>query len=233
MIRKKLLILILALAAFGLGLVATLRSETPGSGFASKLAPQFFAGFSGDAEALDNALKTAGDAIAANPEDADATVWHGAGLFFQCGQAFRGGDMETGMDLYRRALAEMDKAVELEPDNIGVRSLRGGFLLQATPHMEGNPNTGQLVELALSDYEHIYQLQKSSLDKLSTHGRGELLFGIANANHQLGRDAKAKEWFQRISDEMKDTFYQKRADIFLKTGSLTAEQSACEGCHSN
>jgi tetratricopeptide (TPR) repeat protein len=231
MIRKKLLILILAVAAFALGLVASLKSETPGSGFDSKLRDEFFAGFAGDSKSLDSAMKRAEDALAANSKDADAMVWHGTGVFFKAGQAFQGGDMETGMDLYRKGLSEMDKAVQVEPDNIGVRSLRGGMLLQATLHMEGNPETGQLVELALSDYEHLYQLQQSGLEKLSTHARGELLFGIADSNHRLGKDAKAKEWFQRISAEMKGSSYQKRADIFLQTGSLTVEQSTCEGCH--
>jgi hypothetical protein len=231
MIRKKLLILILAIAAFALGLVASLRSETTGSGFDSKLSGEFLAGFGGDAKSLDSAMKHADEALAGNSKDADAMVWHGAGVFFRAGQAFQAGDMETGMDLYRKGLAEMGNAVDLEPDNIGVRALRGGLLLQATLHMEGNPETGQLVELALSDYEHLYGLQKSHLDSLPTHGRGELLFGIADANHRLGNDAKAKEWFQRVSSEVKGSSYQTRADIFLKTGSLTVEQSTCGGCH--
>ena len=231
MIRKKLLILILAVAAFALGLVASLRSETTGSGFESKLSGEFLAGFAGDAKSLDSGMKRAEEALTANSKDADAMAWHGVGVFFRAGQAFQAGDMETGMDLYRKGLAEMDKAVQLEPDNTGVRSLRGGFLLQATLHMEGNPETGQLLELGLSDYEHLYALQKSSLASLPVHGRGELLFGIADANRRMGNDAKAKEWFQRVSSEVKDSSYQKRADIFLQTGSLTVEQSTCGGCH--
>jgi hypothetical protein len=232
MVRKRLLIILIAIAAFALGLVASLRSEdTKGTGFNSELRDLYFAAFTGGAAAMETANKRAGERLAANPKDADAMVWHGVGVFFSAGQAFQKGDMEAGMDLYRKGLDEMARAVELEPDNNGVRSVRGGILMQATLHMEGNPETGQLIDTALSDYEHVYEAQKSSLDKLGTHARGELLFGLADGNRRAGNTEKAREWFKRVSAEMKDTPYQKRADTYLQTGNLSVEESACQGCH--
>jgi len=233
MARKRLLMLILAIAAFALGLVASLRSESPtnGSGFNSELRDLYFAAFNGDTKAMETANKRAAERLAANPKDADAIVWHGAGAFFSCGQAFQAGDMETGMDLYRKGLDEMARAVELDPGNAGVRGVRGAILMQATLHMEGNPETGQLIETALSDYERLYDEQKSTLDKLDTHSRGELLFGIADGNRRLGNTEKAREWFKRIASEMKGTPYQTRADTYLQTGTLSVEESSCQGCH--
>ncbi len=233
MSRKKLLIVIVALAAFAVGLVASLRSETPAppSGFKSELSGLYVAAMGGDAGSMQAANKRAAERLAANPKDADAMVWHGAGVLFSCGQAFQAGDMETGMDLYRKGLDEMARAVELEPDNTGVRSVRGAILMQATLHMEGNPETGELVGTALSDYQRIYDAQKDSLDKLDSHSRGELLFGLADGNRRAGSEAKAREWFQRVSSEMKGTPYQTRAETYLKTGTLSTEEATCQGCH--
>src|SRR5215472_12470470 len=151
MARKRLLMLIIAIAAFALGLVASLRSEGPanGSGFNSELRDLYFAAFNGDAKAMETANKRAAERLAANPKDADAMEWHGVGVFFSAGQAFRTGDMDTGMDLYRKGLDEMARAVEIDPNNEAVRSVRGGILMQATLHMDGNPETGQLIDTAL------------------------------------------------------------------------------------
>jgi len=104
-------------------------------------------------------------------------------------------------------------------------------LMQATLHMDGNPETGQLIDTALSDYEHLYEARKSTLDKMDTHARGELLFGLADGNRRAGNEAKAREWFKRVSSEMKGTPYQKRADSYLQTGTLSVEESGCQGCH--
>ncbi len=233
MARKRLLVVIGAIAAFALGLIASLRSETAGTafGFRSELRDPYFAAFNGDTRAMETANKRAGERLAANPKDADALVWHGAGVFFTAGKAFQTGDMNTGMDLYRKGLDEMARAVELEPENAGVRSVRGAILMQATLHMEGNPETGQLVQTALSDYERIYDLQESTLDKLDEHSRGELLFGVADGNRRLGNEETAREWFRRVASEMKGTPYQKRAEKFLQTGSLSTEEASCQGCH--
>jgi hypothetical protein len=225
--------LIIAIAAFALGLVASLRSESPanGSGFNSELRDLYFSAFNGDSKAMETANKRAAERLAANPKDADAMVWHGVGVFFSAGHAFQTGDMDTGMDLYRKGLDEMARAVALDPDNDAVRSVRGAILMQATLHMEGNPETGQLIDTALSDYEHLYEARKATLDKMDTHARGELLFGLADGNRRAGNEAKAREWFQRISSEMKGTAYQKRADTYLQTGTLSVEESSCQGCH--
>ena len=228
--KRNLLYVVLALAAFALGFVVTLKSATP-ERFDRKVQQDFFAGFTGDKEAFERAMKNCEQALAADPKNAEAMVWHGVGVFYSSGQLFRDGDRTGGMELYSKALAEMKHAVEIEPDNVAVRSARGLILLQSTLYMEGNPEKDQLLKLVLEDFEHIYQLQEPAIGKLGAHSRGELLFGIADAHYRLGNQAKAKEWFERISRDMPDTGYQKRAAEWLKTGSLPMEQERCASCH--
>ena len=68
--------------------------------------------------------------LAATPDHAEALVWHGGGLVFLAGQAFQRGDTATGMERFGKGLGEMNKAVELAPDRVGVRVPRGATLLE-------------------------------------------------------------------------------------------------------
>ena len=111
-------------------------------------------------------------ALADNPKHAEALVWHGSGLAFQAGAAFRTGDAQTGGGLWTRGMEEMDRAVSLEPDNVGVRIPRGALLLQATRFMQPDM-TRPLIEKAVGDYEHVLELQSSGLRdaRRSSEGR--------------------------------------------------------------
>ena len=55
----------------------------------------FFAGFRGDAARLERGMKRCEEALAADPNHADALVWHGAGLMFLAGEAGARRDFQT------------------------------------------------------------------------------------------------------------------------------------------
>src|ERR1700733_13032106 len=57
--------------------------------FDFKVRNYFFAGFAGDAASLEKGMKICEDSIAVDPKNAQALVWHGAGLFYASGQAFQ------------------------------------------------------------------------------------------------------------------------------------------------
>ena len=95
----------------------------------------FFTGFGGDAAALERGMKACEQVLAQNPKHAEALVWHGGGLFYMSGQLFRKGDMSKGMELYERGLTEMNDAVALAPENVGVLIPRGATLLTASRTM--------------------------------------------------------------------------------------------------
>src|ERR1700730_1467701 len=101
---------VLALAAVALFLNAAER-------FDYLVRADFFAGMAGDAAAMDRAMKVCEDALAKNPKHAEAMVWHGGGLVFKAGQAFRTGNVERGVPLWTSGLKEMADAVALAPDN--------------------------------------------------------------------------------------------------------------------
>jgi hypothetical protein len=79
-----------------------------------------FRGFEGDIEAFDRAMALCEKRLAANPYDAEALVWHGAGLLARAGAAFQAGGRDKPMQMIAQAMAEMAKAVELKPNDIAV-----------------------------------------------------------------------------------------------------------------
>src|SRR5947209_9157719 len=89
--------------------------------FDLKVRNYFFAGFAGNAESLETGMWMCEEALAADPKNSEALVWHGSGLYFQAGQAFQKGDQQGGFELFQRGVKQMDEAVALAPDTIGVR----------------------------------------------------------------------------------------------------------------
>jgi hypothetical protein len=216
----------MTIQTFLLGATALLAAER----FDHVVRNDFFAGFGGNSEALERGLAKTTSVLADDPKHAEAMVWHGAGLFFQAGQAFRTGDQQKGMELFNKGVGMMDAAVALAPRNVGVRVPRGAVLLQASLMMP-EQIAKSLIEKGLSDYLATYEMQKGDLDAIGEHPKGELLFGIADAHRRLGNNDSASEFFAMIVKAMPGTNYAKRADLWMTTKTLTPAQVRCVGCH--
>src|SRR5262245_16736820 len=189
-----------------------------------------FAGLAGDRARFDKAMKLCEETLAKNPKHAEAMVWHGGGVFTRAGWAFRAGDMRKGGELWRKGLDEMNAAVALEPDNIGVLIPRAAVLLEASKHVPMAAAARELLETAVNDYEKVLRLQQSYFDKLSTHARGELLSALGSGWYRLGDMNKAEHYFKRLAKEGAGTPYAEKAQFWLEKKALSQNQS-CSGCH--
>ena len=213
------------------GLIAAAGFLMSQERFDYKVRNYFFAGFAGDTASLEKAMKLCEQSLSADPKNAEALVWHGSGLFYQSGQAFQKGDMQSGMQLWQRGIKEMDDAVAMAPDNLGVRIPRGAVLLTATHYISDPERTRPLIERGISDFERAYEVQGPTLGQMGTHPRGELLIGLAEGYSRLGKQELAQQWFERIQKDMQGTPYEKSANTWLETNKLTAAQAGCIGCH--
>jgi hypothetical protein len=196
--------------------------------FDLKVRNYFFAGFAGSPESLQKGMALSEEALAADPKNAEALVWHGAGVYYQAGQAFRNNDSEKGMQLAQQGMKEMDDAVALAPDQVGVRIPRGAVLLTASHYMPSPEMARPLVERGISDFERSYQLQADRLDKLGTHPRGELLIGLADGYFRLGNEEKARFYYEKIQTDLPDTPYARKAASWMENKTT---QTGCVGCH--
>jgi tetratricopeptide (TPR) repeat protein len=216
-----------------LGLILGTPSTRAQTRFDHVVRNDFFAGMLGNREALERAMQKCEEVLKENPNHAEAMVWHGAGVFFHAGREFQQGNREKGMELYTKGLGEMDKAVEIAPDHIGVRIPRGAALMSAARAMpEQNPVRRGLLERSLADHQRAFDLQKNELDQLGTHPLGELLFALADVNSRLGDTAKADQYYEMILAKLKDSPYAKRAAMWKETRQpLPLAQTNCIGCH--
>lgn len=192
----------------------------------------FFAGMAGDQARFDRAMKVCEDALAKNPNHAEALVWHGGGLVWLAGLAFQKADLRKGAELWDCGLQEMDRAVELQPANVGVLIPRGAVLLPASRFVRDAAVQRTLLEKAVGDYEKVLEIQKPYFGRLSSHARSELLFGLAEGSARLGNPDKARAYFQRIVNECKDSLREKQATAWLEKGVIpNTDAMNCSGCH--
>ncbi|MBL8233511.1 MAG: hypothetical protein JNL98_33755 [Bryobacterales bacterium] len=216
--------------AFGISFTASILNGQ-NDRFDHKVRNDFFAGFGGDREAFARGMKAAAETIAANPNHAEALVWHGGGLYFQAGAAFQRGDSAKGMELYQKGMAQMNRAVEIAPDNIGVRIPRAAILLAATSFQQMDERVEGEIRSAIADYLRAYDLQKAQFSSLGEHPLGELLKGLGDGYSRLGEKDKAKVYFDQIEELLPKSEYAKRAASWKKNGTLTMEERQCYGCH--
>jgi len=191
----------------------------------------FFAGMAGDEARLQEAKTLCEETLASNPKHPEALVWHGSILLFEAGRAFQKGDFSNGGQLFRRAIQEMNDAVALAPDNPGVLIPRAAVLLEGTRTMA--PDMAKpLIESAVANYEHVLEIQKTDWPTLGDHGKGELLFGLAEGEARLGRQDKAREYFERLLKDAPTSGQAPRAKAWLDTGTVPkASGLGCAGCH--
>ena len=199
--------------------------------FDLKVREDFFVGFAGNRAALDRGMQSCEEALASDPKNAEALVWHGAGLFFLSGQSFQKGDPNKGMELYSRGLKEMDDAVTLSPDHVGVLIPRGAGLLAATRAMPPGDPARKLLAQGLADFEKVYEIQKPYFDKLSGHARGELLMGLAEGYLRAGNEPKAREYFEKLAAVGPASGHDADVKVWRETGKLDPKGVRCAGCH--
>jgi hypothetical protein len=203
----------------------------PGERFDFAVRADFFAGFQGDRARFERAMRRCEEELAKNPDHAEALVWRGSGLMTLSGAAFQGGDVQKGMELWQRAVTDMNRAVSLAPDDVAVRIPRGATLFEASryaPPAQGAP----LLTLALEDYGHALRLQEQSGDfqRLSSHAKGELLFGLADGWARAGDQQKARDFFTRLTTDASDSGRAPYAKAWLE-GKPPSSPGTCSGCH--
>ena len=219
-----------SVVGLGLGLVV-LGLAAAQERFDMRVRNDFFAGFAGNQEALDRAMKLCEEEHASNPGNAAALVWHGSGVFVQSRTYFRAGDPAKGGEFWQRGLGEMDKAVAMAPDDLGVRIPRGAVLLTASRALPDADRARPLIEKGVADFEHALEMQKSYFDTLGTHPRGELLIGLADGYARLGKDDQATAYFERIRAALPGSAYAASAEKWLATKTLAPREAGCLGCH--
>jgi hypothetical protein len=191
-----------------------------------------FAGMAGDTTAFDRAMKACDVALAADPKNAVALVWHATGMYFRSSLAFRSGDVAGGNSLREQARKEMDEGVALRPNSVDILIPRATVLQMQAAHTPDAQIAKRVWQRSTDDFEKAVQLQADGFDKLPVHSRGELLGGLAEGYAGLGDSTKARAYLTRLTKEMSDTLYGQKAKTLLAADSLPRPLGVtCIGCH--
>jgi hypothetical protein len=202
----------------------------PSARFDNLVRSDFFAGFSGDGARLERGMKRCEEALAAEPDHADALVWHGAGLMFMAGEAARRQDFDTAQDRVRRGRAELERADRLAPDSLSVMLVRAVTLSAAAPNLRDAVQGQAMQRAAVESFERALGIQAPYFERLSEHARGELLGGLVEGWSRLGEMDRARGYAQRLVRELPETRYKARAQAWLEDGPQ-AGRLTCLTCH--
>ena len=219
----------IALVACGYLTLAAAAAQPPR--FDEVVREDFFAGMSGDTARFDRAMTTCEQALARDPKNAAALVWHGAGLLVRSGIAFRAGRIDEGLTLRSGAMREMNEANALSPRDIQVLIPRSAILV-ATARFSPPAQAREMAAVAAADYEQVLTLEAPFINTLGTHPRGELLGGLATAYRLSGDAVKATEYLRRVSSELPGTIYDRKAQSWLADlSAVRQDDHFCLGCH--
>ena len=215
--------------AVALAAATLLAAQSPR--FDMAIREDLFAGLGGDQARFEKAMKVCQEVLASDPKNPSALVWHGTGLFYQSGAAYRNGDFQKGMELHSRAFLEMNEAVGLAPDDLQTLIPRGATLIgtaRFVPDEEARAN----LKVGIADYEKVLRIEGPHWEQMSIHSRGELLGGLADGYRRLGDRAKSREYLERIVRELTGSVYERKANAWLADlNRVTKEDHFCLGCH--
>lgn len=189
-----------------------------------------FRAFGGNEAAFKNAMSIIDQTLSEDPDHAEALVWRGAGRYWKAGQAFAIGDVTGARDLATLAIADMDRAVALQPRAIGVLVPRASVLLPAARNQRDPARARDLAARAATDFETALAIRQSVFASLPQHNRGEYLSGLAESWALAGDQDKAEGYLRRILAELGSTPYAQRAAAKLANWD-DRQPLNCQTCH--
>ncbi|MBL8207043.1 MAG: hypothetical protein JNM09_22610 [Blastocatellia bacterium] len=229
--RLKLTAVSTALLAF---LLSIASAQKQAERFDLVVREDFFAGLAGNAEALKRGMAKCEEKLKAEPDNAEALVWHGAGLQFQSVSYFQKNEMQKGIELYQQGETEMDRAVQLQPKSISILVPRAAHYVVFSRYVPDKEQQRTMLTKVIHDYEEVYRQQQPHFDKLSEHARGELLLGLAEAYLRSGGEENRGKANELLKLAQQEKSYVKEATTWLQAAPEAKPSTffhTCVGCH--
>jgi tetratricopeptide (TPR) repeat protein len=189
-----------------------------------------FRALGGNEAAFKSAMAVIDEKLSENPDHAAALVWRGAGRYFKAGQMFAAGDLVGGQALAAAAMADLDRAVELQPGSIEVLIPRAAVLLVVARNQRDPARTRDLAKRSAIDFEAALAIRQPAFEQLRLHNRGEYLSGLAESWALAGDQDKAEAYLRRILAELPNSPYARRAAAKLADWS-DQQPLNCQTCH--
>ncbi|HJT90149.1 MAG TPA: hypothetical protein VJ732_19900 [Bryobacteraceae bacterium] len=191
-----------------------------------------FATFMGPPERFEALMKAVDASLIANPSNPYARFLHGVGLARRSVDASRRQDFKGAGELWQQALADMDRARNLAPDDEKIIGSRAALLISASRQMPEGLERPFLPSVS-ADFQKVLRAWDADGHRRSVHERGELLTGLAESLARTGQQERARIYFGRILTDLPDSVYASRARQWLDGSPDSRKPSffTCVGCH--
>ena len=201
--------------------------------FDHRVREDFFEGmFNDDREAFARAVRLCEETLESDPAHAEAMVWLGSARLHEAGLA--DDDVEEPKRLWQEGLSLMHRACAAAPEDVSVLIPRAATLVQVGRSADVPEHERlALLNLAVYDYERTLRLQEPYFDSLSGHAKGELLLGLGEGWLQLGNDARADGYFDRVLAADPESGQAELATLYLedRLSEAALKNRNCAGCH--
>ena len=191
---------------------------------------EMFRAFGGNEAALKSAMATIEAKLKEQPDHAEALVWRGAARNWMAGRALQAGDLAGARAMTAEGMADMDRALALEPRNIGVLVPRAAVLLAVARNQRDAARMRELAGQSAANFETALALRQNAFDRLGQHNRGEYLSGLAESWALAGNKETAEGYLRRILAELPDSVYAERATAKLANWDDRRPLN-CQSCH--
>ena len=218
---------ITVMAAVGVGVAAASFAQER---FDFQVRDEMFRAFAGNEAAFKSAVSIIEEKLREDPDHAEALVWRGAARYWKAGQAFGAGDIAGAKILAAAAMVDMDRAIALQPGDIGVLIPRATVLLAAARNQRDPVRARDLAARAAADFETALAIRRPAFDQLGQHNRGEYLSGLAESWALAGNQGKAESYLRRVLTELPSSPYAERAAAKLADWSDRRPLN-CQTCH--
>jgi hypothetical protein len=203
---------------FGIAIVITILAAVGIAAqerFDYEVREDMFRAFGGNEAALKSAMETIEAKLKEQPDHAEALVWRGAARTWMAGRAFEAGDLAGARAMTAEGMADMDRALALEPNNIGVLVPRAAVLLAVARNQRDAARKQELARQAAANFETAFGLRRPAFDRLGQHNRGEYLSGLAESWALAGNQETSERYLRRILAELPNSRYAERATAKL------------------
>jgi tetratricopeptide (TPR) repeat protein len=191
---------------------------------------EMFRAFGGNEAALKSAMATIEAKLKEQPDHAEALVWRGAARNWMAGRALQAGDLAGARAMTAEGMADMDRALALEPSNIGVLVPRAAVLLAVARNQRDAARTRELAGQSAANFETALVLRQNAFPNLGQHNRGEYLSGLAESWALAGNQETAEGYLRRILAELPNSVYAERAAAKLANWDDRRPLN-CQSCH--
>ncbi len=192
-----------------------------------------FAGIlANDMQRFERGVKTVDRLLAERPKDKPSLLaWKGLTNILRAVKASeKGDDIEFQMK-YRDALLNFADASDDGPQDPGVAAVIGGTYAIYGDRLPEKYRKGAW-SMAYRNYQKLWKMQASAVEKLPLHIKGELLSGLALTAQRTGQLQESAQFVDRIIASMPGTPYEAAARKWKQDPASAARvKIACLSCH--